>query len=146
MPPATQDIIVGVNKGLLKSCQSYIQATMYNTGALSIITTTEGTKRFLEDQTEALSMVSQSSPLLDMVAEIYSRAGTGGNFNDMVSLRCGDDLVWWEVEALGHWWLDNTEWQMAPDMGNLCDDKDDDDSNGNSTGSGWVMGANTRKQ
>ena len=45
-----------------------------------------------------------------------------------VSLRCGEDLVWWAVETLGRRWLENTERQMA--LRN-CDLSDDDNNNGN---------------
>jgi hypothetical protein len=89
-------------------------------------------------------MFSQHSPRVDAVAVIYSCSATWEDVNDMVSLRCGQDLVWWAVETLGRWWLENTEWLMV--LRN-CDfsDNDDDDINGNSTGGGQGKSANTRK-
>jgi hypothetical protein len=75
---------------------------------------------------------------------MYSRAATWEDVNNMVSLRCGEDLVWWAVETLGRWWLENTEWQMALRNCHLSDD-DDDDGNGNLTGSGQDKRANARK-
>jgi hypothetical protein len=144
MPPATAEAILGVDEGLLKTCRQYIQDIWYITGALSIVTTAEGTERFHEDVTEALNMFSQHSPRFDAVAEIYSRAATWEDVNDMVSLACGEDLVWWAVETLGRRWLENTERQMALWNCDLSDD-DDDDSNGNSTGGGQEKRANTAK-
>ena len=91
-------------------------------------------------------MFSQHSPQSDEVAEIYSRAGTWEDINDMVSLRCGEDLVWWAVEKLGHRWLENTEWLMALPNCTFSNDEDDDDGNGNSTGGGQEKGANTDKE
>jgi len=89
-------------------------------------------------------MFSQHSPRPDTVAQIYSRAATWEDVNDMVSLRCGENLVWWAVETLGRRSLENTERQMALRICDLSDD-DDDDSNGNSTGGGQDKRANTGK-
>jgi len=63
----------------------------------------------------------------------------------MVSLRCGEDLVWWAVETLGRQWLGNSERQMALRNCDLSDDEDDDNGNGNSKGGGQDEGANTGK-
>jgi hypothetical protein len=145
MPPATAQAILGVNEGLLKTCRQYIQEIWYNTRALSIVSTTKGTEPFHEDVTEALNMFSQHSPRLDAVAAIYSRAATWEDVNDMVSLRCGEDLVWWAVETLGHRWLENTERQMALRNRDLSNNEDDDDCNGNSKGGGQDEEANTSK-
>ena len=145
MPPATAEAILGVDEGLLKTCRQYIQEIWYNTRALSIVFTSEGTEWFHEDVTEALNMFSQHSPRLDAVAKIYSRTATWEDVNDMLSLRCGEDLVWWAVETLGHRWLENTERQMALWNRDLSDDEDDDDGNGNSTGGGQDKRANTGK-
>jgi hypothetical protein len=145
MPPATAEAILGVDEGLLKTCRQYIQEIWYNTRALSIVSTAEGTERFHEDVTEALKMFSQHSPRLDTVAGIYSRAATWEDVNDMLSLRCGEHLVWWAVETLGRRWLENTEWQMVLRNRNLSDDEDDDDGNGNSKGGGQDEEANTSK-
>jgi hypothetical protein len=145
MPPATAEAILGVEEGLLKTCRQYIQEIWYNTRALSIVTSAEGTGRFHEDVTEALSMFSQHSPRLDAVAEIYSRAATSEDVNDTVSLRCGEDLVWWAVETLGCRCLENTERQMALRNCDLSDDHDGD-GNGNSTGGGQDKRANTDKR
>jgi len=90
-------------------------------------------------------MFSQCSPRLDAVAEIYSRAATWEDDNDIVSLGGGEDLVWWAVATLGHRWLENTERQMALWNWDLSDDEDDDDGNGNLLGSGQVNRANTSK-
>jgi len=144
MPPATAEAFLGVDEGSLKTCQQYIQEIWYNTRVLSIVTSAEGTERFHEDVTEALNMFSQHSPRLDAVAEIYCRAATWEDVNDMVSLRCGEDIVWWAVETLGCRWLENTERQMALRNCDLSDD-DDDDGNGNSTGGGQDKTANTGK-
>jgi len=144
MPPAKAQAILGVDEGLLKTCRQYIQEIWYNTRALSIVTWAKGTEQFHEDVTEALNMFSQHSPRLDTVAEIYSRAATWEDVNDMISLRCGEDLVWWAVETLGHRWLENTERQMALRNCNLSDD-DDDNGNGNSTGGGEEQRTNTGK-
>jgi hypothetical protein len=111
MPPATAEAILGVDEGLLKTCRQYIQEIWYNTRALSIVSTAEGTERFHQDVTEALNMFSQHSPRLDVVAGIYSRAATWEDVNDILSLRCGEDLVWWAVETLRRRWLENTEQQ-----------------------------------
>ena len=127
----------------MKTCRQYIQEIWYNTRALSIVTTAEGTERFHEDVTEALNMFSQHNPRLATVAEIYSRAATWEDLNDMVSHRCGEDLVWGAVETLGCRWLDNTEQQMAHRNCDLSDDEDDDDGNGNLEGGGQDKGANT---
>jgi hypothetical protein len=145
MPPATAEAILGVNEGLLKTCRQYIQEIWYNTRALSIVSTAKGTKPFHKDVTEALNIFSQHSPRLDVVAEIYSRAATWEDVNDMVSLRCGEDLVWWAVETLGRRWLENMEQQMALRNRDLSDNEDDDDCNGNSKGSGQDEEANTSK-
>jgi len=107
------------------------------------MTTAEGTERFHEDVMEALNLFSQHSPRLDAVAEIYSIAATWEDVNVMVSRRCGEDLVWWAVETLGRWWLENTERQMTLRNCNLPDDEDGENGNGNSTGSGEDNGANT---
>jgi hypothetical protein len=144
MPPATAEAILGVDAGLLKTCRQYIQKIWYNTRELSIVTSAEGTKRFHEDVTEALNMFSQHSPRLDAVANIYSRAATWEDVNDMVSLRCREDLVWWAVETLGRRWLEIMERQMALQNCDLSDD-DDDDGSGNSTGGGQDQRANTGK-
>jgi len=64
----------------------------------------------------------------------------------MVSLRCVEDLVWWAVETLGRWWLENTERQMALQNCDLSDNEDDDDGNGNSKGCVQAKGANTGKR
>jgi hypothetical protein len=72
MPPATADAILGVDKGLLKTCRQHIQEIWYNTRVLSIVTTAEGTERFREDVTEALNTFSPHSPPLDPVAAINS--------------------------------------------------------------------------
>ena len=145
MPPATAEANLGVDERLLKTCRQYIQEIWYNTRALSIVTTAEGTERFHEDVTKSLNMFSQHSPRLDAVAEIYSRAATWEDVNDMVSLRCGEDLVWWAVETLGRRWLENMERQMALQNCDLSDDEDDDDGNGNSKGGGQDKGPNTGK-
>jgi len=94
IPPAPAEAILGVDEALLKTCRQNIQEIWYNTGALSIVTTGEGTEQFHEDITEALNMFSQHCPQLDAVAEIYSRAATWEDVNDMVSLRCGGNLMW----------------------------------------------------
>jgi len=70
-------------------------------------------------------MFSQHSPRLDAVAEIYSRAATWEDVNDMGWLRCGEDLVLRAVETLGRRWVENTEQQMALRNCNLFDDDDD---------------------
>jgi len=90
-------------------------------------------------------MFPQHCPLLGAVAEIYSRAATWEDVNDMVSLRCGEDLVWWAVETLGGQWRENTERQIALWNCDLSDDQDDDDGNGNSKGGGQDKRANTGK-
>jgi hypothetical protein len=88
-------------------------------------------------------MFSQHCPRLDTVAEIYSRAATWKDVNDMLSLRCAEDLVWWAVETMGRRWLENTERQTALRNCDLADD--DDDGNVNSTGGGQTKRANTGK-
>jgi len=62
----------------------------------------------------------------------------------MVSLRCGEDLVWCAVETLGHLWLEYTEWQMALQNCDVSNDEDDDDRNGNLKGGRQDTGASTR--
>jgi hypothetical protein len=145
MPPAMAEAILRVDEGLLKTCRQYIQEIWYNTRALSIVSTAEDTERFHEDVMEALNTFSQHSPRLDTVAEIYSRAATWEDVNDMLSLRCGEDVVCWAVETLGRRWLENTERQMALRNRNLSDDEDDDNGNGNSKGGGKDEEANTGK-
>ena len=93
MPPVMAEAILGVDEGLLKTCRQFIQGLWYNTRGLSIVTTVEGTEWFHEDVTEALNMFSQHSPRLDTVAKIYSRAATWEDVNNIVSLRCREDLV-----------------------------------------------------
>ena len=139
------DAILGVNEGLLQTCRHTIQEICYNTRALPIITTAEGNRRFHEDVTEALIPSSQHSPWLGAVAEIYSRSATREDINHMVSLRCGQDLIWWAVETLGHRWRENTERQMARQNCDLSDGEDDDTSNSNLMGGGQDMGATTNK-
>jgi len=94
MPPAMAEAILGVDKGSLMTCRQSIQEIWYNTRALSIVTTAEGTKRFHEDMTEAMITFSQHTPRLGAVAEIYSRAACCEDVNDMVLLGCGEDFVW----------------------------------------------------
>jgi len=113
MPPDTAEAMLGVDEGLLMTCLQYIQEIWYRTTVLSIVTTSGGTERFHDDMIEALNMISQHSPQLDLVAEIYFWVATWKDVNDMVSLECGEDLLWWAVETLGHRWLENTEWEMA---------------------------------
>jgi hypothetical protein len=93
---------------------------------------------------EALNMCPQHSPRLDVVAESYSRAATWEDVNDMVSLGCGEDLVWWTVETVGRRWLENTKRQLALLNCGLSND-DDDDDNGNSMGGGQDKIGNTGK-
>jgi len=143
MPRATAEAILGVDEGLLKTCRQFTREIWYNTRALSIVNSAKGTKRFHEEVTEALTLFSQHSPRLDAVAEIYSRAATWEDFDDMVSLRCGEDLVWWAVETLGRRWLENTEQQMALRNCNVSDDQDDDDGSANSRCGGQFKGAIT---
>jgi len=145
MPPAMAEAILGVDEGMLKICRLYIQEIWFNTRALTMVTTAEGTGRFHEDVTEALSTFSQHTPRLGSVAKIYSRAATWEDINDIVSLRCGEDLIWWAVETLGRWWLENTEQQMALRHCDVSDDEHDDDGNGNSKGGGQHKGASTGK-
>jgi len=109
MPRAMADSILGVEEGLLKTCRQYIPELWYNPRALSIVTTAEGTEPFRADMTQALNMFSYHSPGLDAVAEIFFTAATWEHVNDMVSLRCGDDLICRAVKRLGHRWLENTE-------------------------------------
>jgi hypothetical protein len=54
----------------------------------------------------------------------------------MVSLRCGEDLIWWVVETLRCRWVENMEEQMELPNCDLSIDPDDDDIKGNSNGSG----------
>jgi len=95
---------------------------------------------------EALNTFSQHSPQLGAVAEIYSTAATWEDVNDMVSLRCGENLVCWAVETLGRQWLENTEQQMALWNYDISNINDTDDGNGNSMGSLQDMRANTGKE
>jgi len=145
MAPAPAEAILGVEERLLKTCPQYIQETWYNPTAFSIVTTAEGTEWFYKDVMEALNTFSQHNPQLGAAAKIYSSAATWENVNDMVSLRCGEDLVWWAVETLGHRWLENTERQMVLWNHNLSDDEDDDGSTVNSKGNEQNKGANTGK-
>ena len=101
MPPATAESIIRVDKGLLKTCQHYIQQIWYNTSPLSIVTNMDGTGWFHKDLTAALNTFSQHIPQLGTVAKIYSRAATWEDVTDMVSVRCGEDLVRWAVETPG---------------------------------------------
>ena len=112
---------------------------------LSIVTTGEGKGRFKQDLTEALNTFLQDRTRLGALAEIYSRAATWEEVNDMLSLRCGEDLVWWAVETLGHRWLENKVRQMVLRNCDLSDCERDDDSSGHSKCGGHDKGANTRK-
>jgi len=94
---------------------------------------------------QALNLFSQYRSLVGMVAEIFSRPAFWEDVNDMVSLRCGEDVIWWAVETLGRRWQDNMEWQMLLCNHDLSNDEDNDDGNGNSKGSGQEKGANTGK-
>jgi hypothetical protein len=127
----------------LKTCRQNIQVSWYNTQEISIITTTEDTEQFHEEMTEALNMFSQLCPQLDTVAQIHSRAVTWEDDNDMVSLRCGEDLVWLAVQKLSRWWLEKTERHIALWNCDLSDDKDEDDGNGYLTGGRQVQEAIT---
>jgi hypothetical protein len=144
MPLATAEAILAVDEGLLNTSRLYIHEIWYTTRQLSIITSAEDTERFHEDLTEALNMYSQCSLRLDALPEIYSSPATWEGVNDMVSLRCGEDLVWSAVETLHRRWLENKQWQMTHRNCDLSDD-DDDHGNGNSTGGGQDKRANTGK-
>ena len=91
-------------------------------------------------------MLTQHSPRLDSVAKIYSRAATWEDVSDMVSLRCGENLVWWAVETLPHRWVENTEQEMVLHNRNHSDDEDEDDGIGNSTGSRQDNGGSILKR
>jgi hypothetical protein len=110
-----------------------------------MITTAEGTKQFHEDNIEGLNMSSQHIHRLRVVAEIYSRTATSDDAHDIVSLRCGNDLVWWVVETLGRGWMQNTERQMAIQNCIQSDCMDNDNAKGNLTGGGKDNSANTGK-
>ena len=114
----------------------------YNTRELSIFTNTDGTGRYDEDLTEALNTFPEHRPQLGAVAEIYPRAAAWEDVNDMVSLRCGEDLIWWAVETLGCQWLENMELQMARRNLDLSDE-DDDDATRISMGAVWDTRAYT---
>jgi len=146
MPSAMAEAILEVAEGVLKTCRQYIQDIWYNTRAFSIVTTTKGTELFHKDMMEALNTFSQHSPQLGAVAEIYSTAATWEDVNDMVSLRCGENLVCWAVETLGRQWLENTEQRMALRNYDISNINDTDDGNGNSMGSLQDMRANTGKE
>lgn len=90
-------------------------------------------------------MFSKHSRRLGTVANIYSRAATSDDAYNVVSLRCGEDHVWWTVKTLGHQWLENTELQMAVRNCHLFDWVDDGNGNGNLTGGGNDNGANSGK-
>jgi len=62
MLPAIPETILGVDEGLLKTCQDYIREIWYNTRELSIFTTTDSTGRFHEKQMAALNTFSPHSP------------------------------------------------------------------------------------
>jgi len=143
MPPAVAVAILGDDKGLLKTCRQYIQEIWFKSSALSIVPTAGGTRLFHLDMTEALNTFSQHSPRLGMVAEIYTRAATWEDVNDMVLLRCGEDHVLWAVVTLGRRWLENAERQMALWDWDHSDDEDDDDGNGNLKRGGQDKGANS---
>jgi len=85
MLPAMAELILGVDQGLLKTCQQFIQETWCHTKALSIITTAKRSIRFHQDVLETMNRYSQHSPQLGVVAEIYSTAATWADVNDMVS-------------------------------------------------------------
>ena len=111
--PALAEAIFGVDEGLMMTCRQYIHKIWHNTRALSMLTTAEGTRWFHEDVTEAWNTFSQHCPRLLSVAGINSRVATLEYINEMVLVRCGEDLVWWAGETLGHWWLEDTEQHRA---------------------------------
>jgi len=76
---------------------------------------------------------------------MYSGAATWEGINDMVSHKCGEDLVWWVVETQGRLGLEDTQWQRAPRNRDVSDKDDDHNSNGNSMGGGQGKRANTGK-
>jgi hypothetical protein len=88
MTPAMAETILGVDKRLLKTCQQYIQEIWYYSRGLPFVTTAQGTNRFNEHVTDALNIFLLHSPRHDAVAEIYYRAATLDNINNMVSHRC----------------------------------------------------------
>jgi hypothetical protein len=63
----------------------------------------------------------------------------------MISLECGECLIWWALETLGCQGLENTQRQMVFQNCDLCDDEGVEDSNGHSTGSGQGNGANNSR-
>jgi hypothetical protein len=89
-----QDAIVGVNEGLLKSCHKCIQAIWYDPRELSIVTTTVSTELYILVGTKAMSIFSPCSPRLDSVAEIYSRAGTCEDDNNLPKEHDTRPLEW----------------------------------------------------
>lgn len=88
------ETIVAVNDALLKTCPQYTQEIWYNTRALSIFTTAEGSEQFNEDLTQALIPFSQYSPRLGAVARICGRPAPLEDVNDLASCRCGENVVW----------------------------------------------------
>jgi len=142
MLPDTAEAILGVIKALLKTCGQYIQEIWYKTKALRTVTTAKHTKWLHDDVTAALNMFLQHIHRHGVIAEIYSRAATWEDVNDMVLFRCGENHIWWVVWTLGRRWLENTELQMLRWNRDISDD-DDDNGNGNLTHSGQEMGAHT---
>jgi len=88
-------------------------------------------------------MFPQHCLQLDAVAEVYSKAATWEDVNDLVSLRCGDHLIRWAGETLGHRALENMERQIGLRNCHHSDDEDDDDNNGSSTDYGQDKGDTT---
>jgi hypothetical protein len=94
MLPAPAEPVLTVDEGLLKVYCQYIQELWHNTSRLSFVSTAEGPELLQDDMTEALNMFSHHCPRTDMVAEIYCRAVTWEDINEMVSLRSVQDLIW----------------------------------------------------
>lgn len=115
---------------------------MYNTRALTLVTTAEGTEWAHTCKMVALDGCSHHISRLHVVCEIYTRAAAHKDVNDIVSLRYGEDLVWWVVETLGLQLLENREWHIAL-QNHILPNDDEDVGNGNSTATGQGNTANT---